>query len=162
MRRSLIVAMSENHVIGRAGQLPWHLSADLRRFRQLTMGHTIVMGRKTFESIGRPLPGRNSIVISRQQGYRPPGVHVAASLDDAERLAAGDSEVFFIGGGELYRQALPRVARIYLTLVHATVAGDTDFPQLPPDQWHLVQRTDQAADEKNDHPCSFLVLDRVA
>lgn len=162
MRHSLIVAMSENRVIGRGGQLPWHLSADLRRFRHLTMGHTIIMGRKTFESIGKPLPGRNSIVISRQPGYQPPGVRVARSLEDAERMAGGDSEVFFIGGGQLYRQALPRVERIYLTLVHATVDGDTDFPELPPERWTVVQRTEQAADDKNDHPCSFLVLDRVA
>jgi dihydrofolate reductase len=161
MPHSLIVAMSENRVIGRAGRLPWHLSADLRRFQQLTMGHTIVMGRKTFESIGRPLPGRNSIVISRQQDYQPPGVRVAASLDDAERLATGDSQVFFIGGGEVYRQTLARVERIYLTLVHATVPGDTDFPELPPEQWRLAQRTDHAADEKNDFPISFLIYERA-
>lgn len=160
MSNSLIVAMSKNRVIGRAGQLPWHLSADLRRFKQLTMGHTIVMGRKTFESIGRPLPGRNSIVITRHQGYRPPGVHIAASLEDAERLAADDSEVFFIGGGEVYRQVLPRIDRIYLTLVHAEVSGDTYFPELSPDQWQLTQQTDHAADEKNEYPFSFLVYDR--
>jgi dihydrofolate reductase len=161
MPNSLIVAMSENRVIGREGRLPWHLSADLRRFKQLTMGHTIVMGRKTFESIGRPLPGRNSIVVTRQQGYAPPGVSVAASLAAASRLAVGDSEVFFIGGGEIYRQVLPRVERIYLTLVHAELPGDTHFPELSPDQWRLAQRVDHAADEKNDFPFSILVYERV-
>ena len=161
MPNSLIVAMSENRVIGHEGRLPWHLSADLRRFKQLTMGHTIVMGRKTFESIGRPLPGRNSIVVTRQQGYAPPGVGVAASLDDAVRMAAGDSEAFFIGGGEIYRQMLPQSERIYLTLVHAEMSGDTYFPELPPDQWRLSRRVDHAADEKNEFPFSFLVYERV-
>ena len=161
MRNSLIVAMSENRVIGREGRLPWHLSADLRRFKQLTMGHTIVMGRKTSESIGRPLPGRTSIVVTRRHGVAPPGVCVAASLDAAAQLAADDREIFFIGGGEIYRQVLPRIQRIYLTLVHAEVPGDTYFPELPTDQWQLVQRTDHAADEKNDYPFSFLVYERV-
>jgi len=161
MPNSLIVAMSENRVIGRAGRLPWRLSADLRHFQQLTMGHTIIMGRKTFESIGRPLPGRKSIVITRQRDYQPPGVRVATSLDEAERLAAGDSEVFYIGGGEVYRQVLPRIERVYLTLVHATVTGDTCFPEFPPDRWQLARRTDHTADEKNDFPFSFLVYERV-
>jgi dihydrofolate reductase len=160
MRNSLIVALSQNRVIGRAGQLPWHLNADLRRFKQLTMGHTIVMGRKTFESIGRPLPGRTSIVVTRQRGYQPDGVRVAASIEDAQRLAAGDIEVFFIGGGEIYRQVLPRIERIYLTQVHAEIDGDTHFPELSPVQWRLVEQTDHEADEKNDFPFSFLIYER--
>ncbi len=161
MRISLIVAMSENRVIGRDGRLPWHLSADLRRFKQLTMGHTIVMGRKTFESIGRPLPGRTSIVVTRQRDYQPPGVLVAASLDEAQRLAAGETELFYIGGGEIYRQALPRVARIYMTRVHAEIAGDVMFPELAADQWRWIEQSEHAADEKNDFPFSFLVYERV-
>lgn len=160
-RKSLIVALSENRVIGREGRLPWHLSGDLRRFKQLTMGHTIVMGRKTFESIGRSLPGRTSIVVTRQPDYRPPGVTVAASLDQAARLAADDTELFYIGGGEIYRQVLPHVERIYMTQVHAQVAGDTVFPELTSSQWRLVERTEHAADEKNDFPFSFLMYERV-
>ncbi len=161
MRQSLIVARSENGVIGRGGRLPWHLSADLRRFKQLTMGHTIVMGRKTFESIGRPLPGRTSIVVTRQPDYRPPGVLVAASLDEAQRLAAGDTELFYIGGGEIYRQVLPQVERIYLTRVDAEVEGDTVFPELPANRWRVIEQTKHPADEKNDFPVSFLIYERV-
>jgi len=160
-RQSLIVALSENGVIGRGGRLPWRLSADLRRFKQLTMGHTIVMGRKTFESIGRPLPGRSSIVVTRQADYRPPGVKVAASLDEAQRRAAGDTELFYIGGGEIYRQVLPQVERIYMTRVHAQVTGDTVFPELAPGQWRLIEQSEHSADEKNDLPFSFLVYERV-
>ena len=161
MRKSLIVAISENGVIGRDGRLPWRLRGDLRRFKQLTMGHTIVMGRKTFESIGRVLPGRTSIVVTRQPDYHPPGVIVAASLDEAQRLAAGDVELFYVGGGEIYRQVLPQVERIYMTQVHAQVAGDTVFPELSSRQWRLIERTEHAADEKNDFPFSFLVYERV-
>jgi|GEM_PF-232679 len=161
MPDSLIVALSENRVIGRDGRLPWHLRADLQRFKRLTMGHTIVMGRKTFESIGRPLPGRNSIVLTRQEGYAPSGVRVAPSLEAVAELAAGDSQVFFIGGGEVYRQVLPQIGRIYLTLVHAQVAGDAHFPELPPDHWRLVERDDHGADANNDYPYSFLIYERV-
>ncbi len=160
-RKSLIVAMSNNRVIGRDGRLPWHLGDDLRRFKQLTMGHTIVMGRKTFESIGRPLPGRTSIVVTRQPDYHPRGVIVAASLHEAARLAAGGTELFYIGGGEIYRQVLPQVERIYMTRVHAQIAGDTVFPELAPGQWRLIEQTDHAADEKNDFPFSFLAYERV-
>jgi dihydrofolate reductase len=160
-RQSLIVALSENQVIGRDGRLPWHLSGDLRRFKQLTMGHTIVMGRKTYESIGRPLPGRTSIVITRQPDYRPPGVTVAASLDEARRLAAGDTELFYIGGGEIYRQVLPIVERIYMTRVHAQVTGDTAFPELASSQWRLMEQTEHGADKSNDFPFSILVYERV-
>ncbi len=161
MRQSLIVALSENGVIGRGGRLPWQLSADLRRFKLLTMGHTLVMGRKTFESIGRPLPGRTSIVVTRQADYHPPGVVVAGSLDEAPRLAAGAAELFYIGGGEIYRQVLPQVERIYMTRVHAQIAGDTVFPGLSPSQWRLIEQTEHAADENNDFPFSFLVYERV-
>lgn len=160
-RKSLIVALAENRVIGRDGRLPWHLSDDLRRFKQLTMGHTIVMGRKTFESIGRPLPGRTSIVVTRQPDYHPPGVIVAGSLDDALRLAADAAELFYVGGGEIYRQVLTLVERIYMTRVDAQVTGDTVFPELAPDEWRLVERAEHAADEKNDFPFSFLVYERV-
>ena len=162
MRLSLIVAMSENRVIGRTGQLPWRLSADLRRFRQLTMGHHLVMGRKTWESIGRPLPGRISIVVSRQPDYQADGAHVVADLQQAIEQAAGDAEVFVIGGGEIYRQAVPLTERIYLTLVHAVIDGDTSFPELETDRWRLLERSPiHPADEKNDHDYSFLVYERA-
>jgi dihydrofolate reductase len=161
MRISLIVAMSENRVIGREGVLPWRLSADLRRFKRLTMGHTIVMGRKTFESIGRLLPGRTSIVVTRQANYDGRGALVARDLDEAIGLVADGDEAFIIGGAEIYRQALPRVERIYLTLVHANVEGDTFFPELQQDQWHLVETERHAADEKNEYDYNFQVLDRI-
>lgn len=163
MRISLIVAMSENRVIGREGQLPWRLSADLRRFKQLTMGHHLIMGRKTFESIGRVLPGRTSIVVTRQPGYRAQGVVVAPSLTDALRHAeqAGDDEAFVIGGGEIYRQILPATDRIYLTLVKAMVDGDTRFDELDYSAWKLVASEEHPADEKNAYNHSFRTYDRV-
>ena len=160
MRYSLIVAMSENQVIGRDGGLPWRLSADLRRFKRLTMGHHIVMGRKTYGSIGRPLPGRTSVVISRDPNYAPDGVLVARSIDQAKRLASEDTEAFFIGGGEIYRQVLPEVDRIYVTLVHAEIDGDTLFPELDLTAWDLVESTRAAADDKNEYDHSFLIYDR--
>jgi dihydrofolate reductase len=176
MRYSLIVAMSKNCVIGRAGGLPWRLSADLRRFKRLTMGHHIIMGRKTYESIGRPLPGRTSVVVTRDVDYQPntpvaelaqsfdgqpQQVLVALSIDDAKRLAAGDDEVFFIGGGEIYRQVLPLVDRIYMTAVRAEIAGDTYFPELDCSHWRLVETVQGQVDEKNEYDHAFLTYDRV-
>ena len=161
MRYSLIVAMSENRVIGRAGGLPWRLSADLRRFKRLTMGHHIVMGRKTFESIGRPLPGRISVVVTRDVDYHPDTVLVAHSIEDAKRLASEDDEVFFIGGGEIYRQVLPEVDRIYMTAVRAEITGDTRFPELDPSQWRLVETVQGRADDKNEYDHAFLIYDRA-
>jgi dihydrofolate reductase len=161
MRYSLIVAMSENRVIGRAGGLPWRLSADLRRFKRLTMGHHIIMGRKTYESIGRPLPGRTSVVVTRDGDYRPEQVLIAHSIEDAKRLAAGDDEVFFIGGGEIYRQVLPEVDRIYMTAVRADIAGDTFFPDMDHSDWRLVETVQGQVDERNEYQHAFLTYDRV-
>lgn len=158
---TLIVALSENRVIGRDGCLPWRLSADLRRFRRLTMGHHLLMGRKTFESIGRVLPGRTSVVITRQDSYTAAGAVVAHSLDQARLLAGGDDQVFVIGGAEIYRQALPLTARICLTLIHAQVAGDTFFPDLPPADWRLVESIRYPRDEQNEYDHSFLTYERV-
>ena len=157
----LIVAMSENRVIGRHGGLPWRLSSDLRRFKRLTMGHHLLMGRKTFESLGRRLPGRTSVVITRQTGYTAAGAIVAASLEEAQQRAAGDAQVFVIGGGEIYRLALPRADRIYLTLIHAQVDGDTLFPELPAADWRLVatQRGERTA--QDEYEFSFLLYERV-
>jgi dihydrofolate reductase len=162
MKVSLIVAVSENGVIGRDGGLPWRQSADLKRFKNLTKGHTIIMGRRTWESIGRPLPDRRTIVVSRQPDYRPEAdVRVAASLDAAIESAAGEDEVFVIGGGQLYSEALPRVDRLYLTRVSAHVEGDTKFPDVDWSVWKLTAMEDCAADDKNEYACQFQVYQRV-
>jgi dihydrofolate reductase len=137
---SLIAALAANRVIGRANAIPWDLPADRRRFRELTMGHLLIMGRRTWESIGRPLPGRETIVVSRQVGYRAEGARVARSLAEALALAADAGEVFICGGGQLYAEALPRADRLYLTELARTVAGDTFFPELPPGQFREVAR----------------------
>ena len=164
MRISIIAAVAENGVIGRGGKLPWHLAEDLRRFKRLTMGHTLVMGRRTWESIGRRLPGRRMIVVSRQAGYRPAveGVEVADSLDAALQLAeaAGDEEAFVIGGAEMYREALRRADHLYLTSVLADVAGDTYFPDIDWNDWCLLEAEEHRADAQNDHPFAFEVYER--
>jgi dihydrofolate reductase len=161
MRLSLIVAVSENHVIGREGDLPWRLSADLKRFKRLTMGHHIVMGRRTFESIGRLLPGRITVVLSRNPDFSADGVIAVSDFDEALRRIAGDNEIFIIGGAELYRWTLHRVARMYVTTVHADVDGDTRFPPVDWSQWALLEDVRFPADEKNDHDYSFRVYDRT-
>lgn len=162
MTLSLIVAMSENGVIGRDGDLPWRLSADLRRFKKITMGHTIVMGRKTHESIGRLLPGRTSVVVTRQENYDAGGALVAGDLDGAIRLSSDDSEVFIIGGAEIYRTAIEHVDRIYLTRVHAEINGDTLFPECDWAQWTLVEESRHAADDKNQFDHSFQIYERTS
>lgn len=161
MTLSLIVAMSENGVIGRRGDLPWRLSADLRRFKRLTMGHTIVMGRKTYESIGRLLPGRTSVVVTRQENYDAGGAVVANDLDAAIRLSSDDSEIFIIGGAEIYRTAIEQVDRVYLTCVHADVDGDTFFPVCDWTQWSLVEESRHATDEQNEFEHSFQIYERI-
>jgi dihydrofolate reductase len=165
MRVSIIAALAENGVIGRDGKLPWHLSADLRRFKQLTMGHTIVMGRRTWESIGRRLPGRKMIVVSRRHDYQVAieGILLAANLEDAlDRAAAhGKEEVFIIGGAELYKDALPRADRLYVTRVRANVAGDTYFPPVDWSKWRLLESHEHAADDKNDHDFTFSIYERT-
>lgn len=125
--------MAENRVIGGNGAIPWDLPADRRRFRELTMGHQVIMGRKTWESIGRPLPGRRNIVLSRRPDFRAEGCMVAGSLEEALRMCAGDDGVFICGGEELYRLALPLADTIYLTLVHRVSDGDVFFPPIPAD-----------------------------
>lgn len=157
---SFIVAMSENRVIGRDNGLPWKLPADLRHFKRTTMGKSVLMGRRTFESIGRALPGRRNIVVSATQGFEAPGCETATSIDQALALVAGDAEIMVIGGASFYEQLLPKADRIYLTLVHATLEGDAWFPPLDPGQWREIRREDHAADERNDYPYSFLVYER--
>jgi dihydrofolate reductase len=154
MRISLIVAMAANRVIGRAGQLPWHLPGDLARFKRLTMGYPLIMGRKTFESIGRALPGRRTIVLSRQADYRAAGCRVVNGLDEALKLVWDDDEVFICGGEEVYRQALPLAQRIYLTELDRAVAGDSFFPEIPE---HFLAIEEQQIEEEERYRFSILV-----
>jgi dihydrofolate reductase len=162
MTVALIVAMADDRVIGRAGGLPWHLPADLAHFKKITMGHAIVMGRKTYESIGRPLPGRQTVVLTRQHDFAAaPTVIVAADLDQALQRVADDDEIFVVGGAEVYRQALPRAERIYVTRVHARVDGDVHFPDFDVRQWQLVDETHCEVDDRNPLPYSFQVFQRA-
>lgn len=153
--------MARNGVIGKDNKLPWRLSIDLKRFRALTMGHHIVMGRKTFESIGRLLPGRKTVIASRNQHYRIEGAIVVASVDAAIKVCGDDLEIFFIGGAELYRLVLDRVERLYLTEVEADVDGDAHFPPFSHQDWIEISRESFPANELNEYPHRFIVLDRV-
>lgn len=157
---SLIAAVAENGVIGSQNALPWHLPDDLRKFRAITTGHTIISGRKNYESIGKPLPHRRNIVVSRQRDYEAPGCDVVHSLDEALAAAASETEVFVIGGAEIYRQALPLASRLYLTEIHASVAGDTRFPTFERAEWQETAREFHAADARHAHAFSFVILER--
>jgi dihydrofolate reductase len=154
--------MDERRAIGRDNRVPWRLSSDLRKFRELTMGHHIILGRKTFESIGKPLAGRESIVVTRDRDYRAEGCFIAHSLDDALRLAGerGENEVFVCGGAEIYAQAMGRAGRLYLTLVHTECEADTFFPEWDESAWVEKESHHQPADEKNQHPFTFKLLER--
>lgn len=168
MQHSIIVAVGENGVMGRGGGLPWHLSSDLKIFRRLTMGKPMIMGRKTFQCLEGPLDGRDNIVVSRNACFDVEGVFCVTSLDEAfalsERLAAerGVDEVTIIGGAEIYQAALPKVTRIYKTLVHAAPEGDTFFPELEEGDWREISREDFKAGEKDDFDFSLIVLERKA
>ncbi|MCC6207020.1 MAG: type 3 dihydrofolate reductase [Gammaproteobacteria bacterium] len=157
---SLVVAMGRNHVIGRDNALPWRLPADLKYFRAVTMGKPVVMGRKTHESIGRPLPGRDNIVISHDPGFRADGCIVLPSLEAAYEHCRDRDEVMVIGGASIYRQALAHTQRIYLTEIGAEFAGDTVFPPLDTATWREVRREDHPVDANNHYPYSFIVLER--
>jgi len=156
MKISIIAAMAENRVIGRKGTIPWNIPADRRRFRELTMGHPLIMGRKTFESIGRPLPGRANIVLSRQRDFRAKGCIVAASLDDALLACADAEQIFICGGVELYREALPLADYIYLTVVHMECEGDAFFPPIP-GEFVEVERVDPEGGSL----CTFILYRRM-
>ncbi|RDE18165.1 dihydrofolate reductase [Motiliproteus coralliicola] len=168
MQLALIVAQSDNRVIGRNNALPWHLPEDLKYFKSVTMGKVIIMGRKTYESIGRPLPGRTNLVVSRDPEYRADGITVVNSLEQAIEQAQAVSEIngadeaLIIGGANLYEQALPQVQRLYLTQVHHQIHGDAHFPELVMDQWQQQSRQDFAAVEPNPYDYSFIVLERKA
>lgn len=158
---SAILAMSENRVIGKNNQLPWHLPADLKHFKTITTGHSILMGRKTYESIGRPLPNRTNIIITRNAALQIPGCVVVTSIDDALNYAKKENkEIFIIGGAEVYTQLLPVTDRIYLTLVHGQFAGDAFFPELNKEEWKEVDRVDHNADANNAYPYSFIRMER--
>ena len=161
-RIALIAAMAANRVIGRENRLPWRLPADLRHFKSMTMGKPVIMGRKTYESIGKPLPGRSNIVVTRDPDYRAQGCRVVHSLEQALDAGAGHDEVMVIGGAELYRQALERAQRMYLTLIKAEVSGDTLFPEIAPQQWRELERESHCADEKNQYDYDFVTLQRVS
>jgi dihydrofolate reductase len=158
MRLSAIVAMAANRCIGKDNALPWRLPADLKRFKQLTLGHTLILGRKTYESIGRPLPGRTMLVVTRQRDYAPEGVQVAHSLEEALELARGD-EAFIAGGAELYRQAMDRVERLYLTRIDRDYEGDTFFPEVDLSRWRLVSEEHHPA-TPTEPAFSFLTYER--
>jgi dihydrofolate reductase len=154
-RITLVAAMARNRVIGRDGGMPWHLPADLAHFKALTLGHPVLMGRKTYESIGRPLPGRLNVVISRGQPVLPDEVVLAGSLDEAIAACAGHEELMVIGGGEIYRQALERADRLALTLIDAEVNGDTCFPDFAQPKWQLTEMSVRPADDRNVHRLVF-------
>ena len=158
---SLIVAMSRNRVIGNAGRIPWHLPAELQRFKRITMGHHIVMGRKTWESIARLLPGRTSVIVTRDPTYAVPGAIVADSLRAAIAACLNEREVFIIGGAELFREALPYADRLYLTLVDAEVAGDTVMPEFDLAEWNAAETEAVPADGRNLLPFRFTRYERT-
>jgi dihydrofolate reductase len=159
----LIAAMGSNRAIGIDNGLPWRLPADLRRFKALTMGHVLVMGRKTFESVGRPLPGRTTIVVTRRPGYAPPGVEVAHSVDEALARATRDNpeEIFIAGGEEIFRQTLDRADRLHLTWIEKEFPGDTFFPEFDESAWRLAEREDHEATPETSFAYSFRVYDRI-
>ncbi len=162
MKISLVAAMAANRVIGRDNTLPWHLPDDLKQFKRRTLGHTVIMGRGTFESLGGALPDRRSIVLTRNPHYHAQGAEVAGGLDEALQRArdAGDREVFIAGGAEIYAQALSLAHCLYLTIIHAEVAGDTYFPECDLGEWTLAADEHHEADERHEHAFSFRTYER--
>lgn len=158
---AMIVAASTNNVIGVDGDLPWRLSADLKHFKKLTMGHHIIMGRKTFDSIGRLLPGRTTVIITRQADYQFDGALVAHSVEEAIKLCGDDDCPFITGGAEIYKLALPLVTDLHLTRIHAEIEGDTLLPEIDWDGWKLTDESRHLKDEKNEADYSFMHFERV-
>lgn len=157
---SAIVAAAENNAIGKDNQLLWHLPNDLRFFKRTTTGHPIIMGRKTYESVGKPLPNRRNIIVTRQAAYAAEGAEVVHSLAAAIESCAGEPEVFVVGGAEIYKQAIPVVDRIYLTRVHTALPGDSFFPELDEQAWRLVSEDSHPADERHTYGYTFRVYER--
>ena len=160
MLLSLVAAMDRNLVIGVDGRLPWHLPADLAHFKRITLGKPVLMGRGTFESIGRPLPGRHNIVITRDPGFRAEGCTVVHSVEAGIAAAMPAPELMVIGGASVYAHCLPRAGRMYLTRIEADFAGDALFPPWNPEEWREVERRQFAPDERNPYPYRFEVLER--
>jgi len=162
MRVSAVVAASENGVIGREGGLPWHVSSDLKLFKEITLGKPVIMGRRTWESLPRkPLPGRRNIVITRQAGFVAEGAELVHSVDEALAVCAGEADVSIIGGGQVYAEAMSRTDRIYLTRIHLDVDGDTFLPELKASEWHEVERRRFARGERDDAEFTLIVMDRM-
>ena len=161
MRISFVVAYDRGRVIGKDNALPWRLPADMRRVRQLTMGKPLIMGRRTYQSIGRPLEGRTSIVLTRDPAFRAEGVLVARDVDEALRLAGRADEAIVFGGGEVFGQLLPRADRLYITEIDADFEGDRTFPEIDPREWAEVDRIAHPPDERNPYPYTFVTLDRL-
>lgn len=160
MRTSIIVAIAENYAIGKNNELLWHLSADLKRFKQITTGHSIIMGRKTFESIGKPLPNRRSVVITRDKNFSHEGITVVHSIAEALEIVKHEEEIFIIGGGTIYEEMLPKADRIYLTTVHKSFDADTFFPKFDTNQWQIVTEEELPCNDKNPYPTTFQILER--
>ena len=159
MTVSSIVAISENHVIGKDNKLLWYLPNDLKHFKEITSGHTIIMGRKTFDSVGKPLPKRRNIIITRQD-IAIEGCEVVKSIEAALELCKDEKEVFIVGGAEIYKQSMKFTDRIYLTIVHQNFEGDSFFPEINKEEWNEVSREDFEPDEKNLIPYSFITFER--
>jgi dihydrofolate reductase len=157
---TLLVARAANGVIGRDNTLPWHLPADLQRFKALTMGKPILMGRRTFESIGRALPGRVNLVLTRDPAWRADGALTVHSLEEAYAQVRGATELVVIGGADLFRLVMPLAKQIYLTEIHADIPGDTHFPPLAAQEWREVERSARPADARHEHAMTFLTLER--
>ncbi|MCX6316292.1 MAG: type 3 dihydrofolate reductase [Bacteroidetes bacterium] len=160
---SLVVAAANNNAIGKDGKMPWHLPNDLKHFKNVTWGMPVVMGRKTYDSLGKPLAGRKNIVITRQPGWEATGTVAVKNIEDALFVArqADVLEVMVIGGGEIYKALFEKAKRIYLTRVEAEPEADTFFPAIPPDEWRLVSQQNHEADEKNDYNYSFQIWERI-
>jgi dihydrofolate reductase len=159
-RIALVAAMGQDRVIGVGNRLPWRLPADMKHFRTLTVGKTVLMGRKTFESIGKPLAGRANVVVTQDRLFHAEGVRVAHSIDEALALAADETEVMVIGGASFYAQLLPRAERLYLTEIHQRFAGDAFFPAWDPAAWRETAREDHGPDHANPYAYSFVTLER--
>lgn len=165
---SIIVAMAENGIIGRDGDMPWHIPADLKHFRDVTSGKPVIMGRRTFQSIGRPLPNRTNIVVTRDKDFNAEGTVIAHGLHDALRIAERQAglddvdEIMVIGGGQIYAECLDRANRVYLTRIHVTTDGDTWFPALDPAHWRESSRQEEKAGDNGTPACSFVVLERIS
>lgn len=161
MRIAIIVAQTDDRVIGIKNRLPWNLPADMQWFRQHTLGKPVIMGRLTYESIGKPLPKRINVVVTRDKAYQAEGCTVVGSIDEALQAVADAKEAMIIGGASFYEQMLPRADRLYLTWVHADIDGDAWFPPIDRSEWQTIERQERTVDEKNQYALTFEVLERA-